>query len=52
MPNADGDSSYTKKVVAKADGSFGFATEVIPTPPASGTFVLKSVNGIPSWSSP
>ena len=52
MPNADGDSAYTKKVVAKADGTFGFATEVIPLPPAVGTYVLKSVNGIPSWSSP
>jgi len=52
MPNADGDPDYTKKVVAKADGSFGFATEVIPTPPAVGTYVLKSVNGIPSWSVP
>lgn len=49
MPNADGDPAYTKKVVAKADGSFGFATEVIPSPPSTGTFILKSVNGVPSW---
>jgi hypothetical protein len=52
MPNADGDPAYTKKVVAKADGSFGFATELIPAPPPSGTYILKSVNGIPSWSVP
>ncbi|OCA69142.1 hypothetical protein BBI01_18230 [Chryseobacterium artocarpi] len=49
MPDADGDSSYTKKVVARADGSFGFATEVIPPPPTNGTFILKSVNGLPEW---
>ena len=52
MPNADGDSSYTKKVVAKDDGSFGFATETVPTPPATGTYVLKSINGITSWVTP
>lgn len=52
MPNADGDPAYTKKVVAKADGSFGFATEVIPSPPSNGTYVLKSVNGVPSWTAP
>lgn len=52
MPSADGDSSYTKKVVAKADGSFGFATETIPPPPAVGTYILKSVNGITSWTTP
>ncbi|HBV14588.1 hypothetical protein [Chryseobacterium carnipullorum] len=49
MPNADGDSSYTKKVVAKADGSFGFATETVPNPPSTGTYILKSVNGVASW---
>ena len=49
MPDADGDPAYTKKVVAKADGSFGFATEVIPIPPSNGTFILKSVNGVPGW---
>lgn len=49
MPNADGDVTYTKKVVAKADGSFGFATETIPAPPTTGTYILKSVNGIASW---
>ncbi|MNL52601.1 hypothetical protein D3C87_1757940 [compost metagenome] len=52
MPNADGDSSYTKKVVAKTDGSFGFATEIVPTPPATGTYILKSVNGLTSWVTP
>jgi hypothetical protein len=52
MPDADGDPTYTKRVVAKADGSFGFATEVIPAPPSSGTYVLKSVNGVPSWVTP
>jgi len=49
MPNADADPAYTKKVVAKADGSFGFATETIPLPPASGTYILKSVNGVATW---
>lgn len=49
MPNADNDSSFTKRVVAKSDGSFGFATEVIPQPPPVGTFVLKSVNGVANW---
>lgn len=52
MPNADGDSAYIKKVVAKTDGTFGFATEIVPAPPSTGTYILKSVNGIPSWSSP
>ncbi|SHK72013.1 hypothetical protein [Epilithonimonas mollis] len=50
MPNADGDTSYIKKVVAKEDGSFGFAKEIIPPPPINGTYVLKSVNGTVSWS--
>ncbi|AZA79678.1 hypothetical protein FE904_13045 [Chryseobacterium indologenes] len=49
MPNADNDSSYTKRVVAKSDGSFGFATELIPQPPPVGTYVLKSVNGVANW---
>lgn len=49
MPNADGDSSYNKKVVAKEDGSFGFASETVPQPPSTGTYILKSVNGITSW---
>ncbi|UMQ41537.1 hypothetical protein MKS83_19395 [Chryseobacterium sp. Y16C] len=49
MPYADNDSSYTKRVVAKSDGSFGFATEVIPQPPPVGTYVLKSVNGVANW---
>jgi len=52
MPNADGDSSYSKKVVAKTDGSFGFATEIIPAPPNTGTYILKSVNGVVSWVTP
>lgn len=52
MPSADGDSSYTKKVVARADGSFGFATETIPTPPNTGTYILKSINGVASWVAP
>lgn len=52
MPNADGDSSYTKKVVAKANGSFGFATETVPNPPSTGTYILKSVNGVTSWVTP
>lgn len=52
MPNADGDSSYTKKVVAKADGSFGFATEIVPTPPNTGTYILKSVDGVANWVTP
>lgn len=29
-PNADGDTTFTKKVVAKADGTFGFATDITP----------------------
>jgi len=52
MPNADGNSSFTKKVVAKEDGTFGFATEIIPEPPPNGIYILKSVNGIASWSVP
>lgn len=52
MPNADNDSAYTKKVMAKADGTFGFATEVVPQPPSNGTYVLKSVNGVASWATP
>jgi hypothetical protein len=52
MPNADGDKSYTKKVVAKADGSFGFATEKFPDPPETGTYILKSVNGVATWIRP
>ncbi|MFY1047479.1 hypothetical protein [Chryseobacterium sp. GP-SGM7] len=52
MPNADNDPAYTKKVMAKADGTFGFATEVIPPPPSNGTYILKSVNGVASWTTP
>lgn len=52
MPNADGDSSYTRRVVAKADGSFGFATEMVPDPPPAGTYILKSVNGVAGWVTP
>ncbi len=29
-PNADGDTAFTKRVVAKTDGTFGFATDVTP----------------------
>lgn len=52
MPNADGDVTYTKKVVAKTDGSFGFATDTFPSPPSTGTYILKSVNGVTSWVTP
>ncbi|NML56791.1 hypothetical protein [Chryseobacterium cheonjiense] len=36
---------------AKGYRSFDFATGIILTPPAVKTFVLKSVTGVPSWSS-
>lgn len=35
-----------------ADGSIAVAGAVVPTPPATGTYVLKSVNGVVSWSTP
>lgn len=40
MPNADGDSSFSKKVVAKTDGTFGLATDlpaVVTVTPATVT---------------
>jgi len=40
------------KLVAKTDRSLGFAVEIFPAPPSTGTYILKSVNGIPSWSAP
>jgi hypothetical protein len=45
-----GDSTYTKNVVAKPDGTFGWENKIsVPAPPATGTFKLRSVNGVMSW---
>lgn len=40
-PNADGDTAFTKKVVAKADGTFGFATDVTPAITITSTSTTK-----------
>lgn len=50
MLNADGDADFTKRVVAKEDGTFGFAKEILPPPPVKGNFILKSVDGVIYWS--
>lgn len=40
------------KLVAKADRSLGFAIEIIPATPSTGTNILISMNGSPNWSVP
>ena len=50
MPNAQSDISFTKNIVAKADGTFGWENKTsIPVPPTTGNYVLKAVNGIMKW---
>ena len=45
------DSTYTKNVVAKPDGTLGFENRIsVPGPPSDGTYILKSVNGSLQWS--
>lgn len=41
MPNADGDAAFNKKLVAKADGTFGFATDIVPVLTITPTSVTK-----------
>lgn len=44
------DNTYTKAVVAKPDGTLGFTDRVsVPTPPATGTYYLQSVDGQLKW---
>lgn len=44
------DTTYTKDVVAKPDGTLGFTDRVsVPTPPAIGTYNLQSVDGQLKW---
>jgi len=40
-PNADGDAAFTKRVVAKADGTFGFATDITPAITITSTSTTK-----------
>ena len=47
------DTTYTKDVVAKPDGTLGFTDRIlVPTPPATGTYYLQSVDGKLQWSAP
>ena len=44
------DNTFTKNVVAKPDGTFGIENKVtIPTPPTTGNYILKSINGVIQW---
>lgn len=44
------DSTYTKDVIAKPDGTLGFTDRVsVPIPPATGTYNLQSVDGQLKW---
>ncbi len=44
------DSTFTKNVVAKADGTFGIEDKIsVPAPPTTGNYVLKSINGVIQW---
>ena len=44
------DASFTKNVVAKADGTFGIEDKIsVPAPPTTGNYVLKSINGVIQW---
>lgn len=41
---------YTKNLVAKLDGTFGWEDKVsVPAPPTTGTFTLQSVDGVMAW---
>ncbi|WP_209389045.1 hypothetical protein [Chryseobacterium sp. RR2-3-20] len=46
-------NAFTKIIVAKPDGTFGWEdktnTPPIPTPPANGNYILKTVNGTMQW---
>jgi len=47
------DVTYTKNVIAKPDGTFGFEDKFsIPKPPENGTYILKSIDGNLQWSNP
>lgn len=47
------DDSFTKNVIAKPDGTLGFENRIsVPTPPATGTYYLQSVDGKLEWHSP
>lgn len=44
------DATFTKNVVAKADGTFGIEDKIsVPAPPTTGNYVLKSINGVIQW---
>ena len=44
------DTSFTKNVVAKPDGTFGIEDKIsVPAPPTTGNYVLKSINGVIQW---
>lgn len=44
------DTSFTKNVVAKPDGTIGLENKIsIPTPPTTGNYILKSINGVLTW---
>lgn len=44
------DASFTKNVVAKADGTFGIEDKIsVPAPPTTGNYILKSINGVIQW---
>lgn len=47
-----GGDSFLSGLPKTADGSIAVAGAVLPTPPATGTYVLKSVDGVVSWSTP
>ena len=47
------DNSFSKQVIAKADGTLGLEDRVaIPIPPSTRTYILKSVDGILQWGTP
>ena len=44
------DPTFTKNIVAKPDGTFGWEDKVsVPKPPTTGTFSLVSTNGVMTW---
>lgn len=46
-------NAFTKIIVAKPDGTFGWEDKTnvpsIPTPPANGSYILKTMNGTMQW---
>ena len=46
-------NDYSKIIVSKIDGTFGWEDKTsiisVPTPPNTGTFILKSVDGVMQW---